>query len=288
MYVQNGLGDRVFAIPTTPVEIDQKGCLYAPRIAGAQVGQTVRYVNGDALLHNVHGTPKDSSAWNVSLPRRGAEREIRVDHAEVMVSVRCDLHPWMQGWLGVLDHPYFAVTDADGRFTLRDVPPGDYTLAVWHERLGAKTTRVTVAPKGAAETRFTLTAALSIRAHACYVATRNRRGLPMEALERFPLDPHRGRHHLIAIVLLQLRERAVRGTLDRQQKVVPQLRPRALYWFAGAPRGLIRALLPCTSIMASSCSTWAAATCSPSSWSRWVWRSPSTIRSRSRVRKEQQ
>jgi plastocyanin len=159
VYVQDGLGDRVFAIPTTPVEIDQKGCLYAPRVAGAQVDQTVRYVNGDALLHNVHGTPKDSSAWNVSLPRRGAQREIRVDHPEVMVSVRCDLHPWMQGWLGVLDHPYFAVTNADGLFTLRDVPPGDYTLAVWHERLGTKTTRVTVAPKGTAETRFTYTAA---------------------------------------------------------------------------------------------------------------------------------
>jgi hypothetical protein len=76
-----------------------------------------------------------------------------------MVSVRCDLHPWMQGWLGVLDHPYFAVTDAEGRFTLRDVPPGDYTLAVWHERLGTGTSRVTVAPKGTAETHFTLTAA---------------------------------------------------------------------------------------------------------------------------------
>jgi plastocyanin len=155
VYVQDGLGDRVFAVPDTPVEIDQKGCLYAPRVAGAQVDQAVRYVNSDALLHNVHGTPKDSSAWNVSLPRQGAERQIRVDHPEVMVSVRCDLHPWMQGWLGVVDHPYFAVTDADGRFALRDVPPGDYTLAVWHEKLGTKTTRVTVAPKGATEARVT-------------------------------------------------------------------------------------------------------------------------------------
>jgi plastocyanin len=156
VYVEKGLENRVFAIPTEAVEIDQSGCLYRPRVAGAQAGQTIRFVNGDALLHNVHGTPKASAGWNVSLARQGAAREIRVNRPEVMVSVRCDLHPWMQGWLGIVDHPYFAVTGADGTFALRDVPPGEYTVTVWHERLGTQQTRVTLAPQGAATARFTL------------------------------------------------------------------------------------------------------------------------------------
>jgi plastocyanin len=155
VWLKDGLGDRVFAIPTEPVEIDQSGCLYQPRVAGARVGQTIRFVNGDPLLHNVHGTPKASPPWNVSLSRRGAMREIRLDRPEIMVAVRCDLHPWMQAWLGIVDHPYFAVTGPDGAFTLPDVPPGDYTLAVWHERLGTRETRITLPPKGTATATFT-------------------------------------------------------------------------------------------------------------------------------------
>lgn len=158
VWLETGLGDRVFAVPDTAVEIDQSGCLYRPRIAGAQVGQTVRFMNGDPLLHNVRGTPKASPQWNVSLSRRGASRDVVVERPEVMVSVRCDLHPWMQSWLGVVDHPYFAVTGADGAYTLRDVPPGDYTVGVWHERLGTRDTRVTLAPNGSATADFTLVA----------------------------------------------------------------------------------------------------------------------------------
>jgi len=158
VWLKDGLGDRVFAVPEAPVEVDQVGCLYEPRIAGAQVGQTVRFVNGDQLLHNVRGTPKASAQWNVSLSRRGASRDIVVERPEVMVSVRCDLHPWMQSWLGVVDHPYFALTAADGTFTLRDVPPGDYAVAVWHERLGVAETRVSLAAKGSATADFTLVA----------------------------------------------------------------------------------------------------------------------------------
>ena len=156
VWLKDGLGDRVFAIPEVPVIVDQVGCLYTPRVAGAQVGQAIRFVNGDPLLHNVHGTPSVSSVWNVSLARKGATRDVRVDQAEVPISVRCDLHPWMQGWLGVVDHPYFAVTGTDGTFALSEVPPGDYTVAVWHERLGTAETRATVAPRGAATARFTL------------------------------------------------------------------------------------------------------------------------------------
>lgn len=159
VYLKKGLGDRVFAVPAEPVVIDQTGCLYHPRVAGAQVGQLIRFVNDDPLLHNVHGTPTASPAWNISLSRKGAARDIRIDKAEVMVSVRCDLHPWMQGWIGVLDHPYYAVTGPDGAFALKNVPPGDYTIAVWHERFGTREAQVTLPPSGTATAVFTLAAA---------------------------------------------------------------------------------------------------------------------------------
>lgn len=158
VYIKDGLGDRVFATPTEKVVIDQKGCLYAPRVAGAMVDQPIEFLNSDSTLHNVHGMPKLSSPWNVALPRQGSERTIAVTKPEVMISVRCDLHPWMQGWLGVLDHPYFGVTPADGKVTLSNVPPGEYTIGVWHERFGTKEQKVTLAAKGSESTTVTLAA----------------------------------------------------------------------------------------------------------------------------------
>jgi len=158
VWIATGLEGRVFAIPTEPVTIDQQGCLYVPRVAGAQVGQPIRFHNGDRTIHNVHGKPRLTSDWNVALSRRGADRTIRVDKAEVPISVRCDLHPWMQGWLGVIDHPYFAVTGPDGTFTLASVPPGEYMVAVWHERLGRGQAAVTLEPSGRATVTLDLSA----------------------------------------------------------------------------------------------------------------------------------
>jgi len=137
------------------VVIDQKGCLYVPRVVGAQVYQPIEFLNSDPTLHNVHGQPKNSAAWNVALSRKGVQRTIRVPTEEVMISVRCDLHPWMQGWIGVLDHPYFGVTAADGTVQLANVPPGDYVVAAWHERFGTRETRVTLPPSGSASVNIT-------------------------------------------------------------------------------------------------------------------------------------
>ncbi len=156
VWIQDGLGDRVFATPTNKVVMDQQGCLYVPRVAGAQVGQPVEFLNGDAMLHNVHGTPKENSGWNVALSRKGAERTLTFDKPEIMISIRCDLHPWMQGWLGIVGHPYFGVSGADGTVTLQNVPAGDYTVGVWHERFGQQTAKVTVTPQQTASTTFTL------------------------------------------------------------------------------------------------------------------------------------
>jgi plastocyanin len=145
--IKDGLGDRVFAVPETPVVIDQHGCLFVPRVAAAQVDQPIKFLNSDALPHNVHGTPPKSSGWNFSLGLKGASRDVAIDEPQAIIPIKCDIHPWMQAYLGVYPHPYFMVTGADGRFTLRDVPPGTYVVEAWHERFGTRTTTVTVAPK---------------------------------------------------------------------------------------------------------------------------------------------
>jgi len=156
VWIEAGLGDRIFAVPDTPVEIDQHGCVFEPRVVGVQVGQPILYKNTDRTLHNVHGKPDAASGWNFALPRPGSERTISIDHAEVAVSVRCDLHPWMQGWIGAFDHPYFAVTGPDGAFSLRNVPPGTYVLSAWHERLGTTKQTVTIAPRATETVTLTL------------------------------------------------------------------------------------------------------------------------------------
>jgi len=147
VYIKDGLGDRVFPVPDDAVIIDQVGCLYRPHVTAAQACQPIEFRNSDAVLHNVHGTPEHSSAWNFSMARAGTQRAVRVAKPEVMIEVRCDVHPWMRAYLGVLDHPYFAVTGPEGRFRLPDVPPGDYVVASWHERFGVREARVTVGPR---------------------------------------------------------------------------------------------------------------------------------------------
>jgi plastocyanin len=146
VWIREGLGDRVFLLPTTPVEIDQKGCLFAPRVAAAETCQEIVFLNSDPVLHNVHGFPKSSGAWNFSLSQAGSRRSVRVAAPET-IRVGCDVHAWMQAWVHVVNHPYFAVTGADGAFTLKDVPPGEYVVTSWHERFGTRDQKVKVGPK---------------------------------------------------------------------------------------------------------------------------------------------
>jgi len=154
VYVKEGLGDRVFAAPDTPLVVDQQGCVFEPHVAAAQVGQPVRFMNTDPLAHNVHGVPKKASAWNFNLGVKGASRTITIDQAENVIPLKCDIHPWMTAYLGVFDHPYFAVTGPDGRFELRNLPPGQYVVEAWHERFGTRTANVTVGPKETQEISF--------------------------------------------------------------------------------------------------------------------------------------
>jgi plastocyanin len=154
VYIKDGLGERVFAAPAEPVVIDQVGCVYRPHVVGVQTCQPITFKNSDSFLHNVHGTPTVSSQWNFSMGVQGSTRTVRIPKPEVPVEVRCDVHPWMRAYVAVSAHPYFAVTGADGRFVLRDVPAGDYLVASWHERFGTRETRVTLGAKDTKDLAF--------------------------------------------------------------------------------------------------------------------------------------
>ena len=151
VYVKDGLGDRKFPPPTTPVTIDQKGCRYLPHVFGIQVGQPLSILNSDPIVHNVNAAAKANKEFNLIQPK-GVPRGTRTfDKPEIMVPIRCDVHPWMSSWVGVVSHPFFAVTGADGSFSLKGLPAGTYTVEAWHEELGTQTQKVVVdAKKGAA------------------------------------------------------------------------------------------------------------------------------------------
>jgi plastocyanin len=154
VWLATGLEDRVFAIPEEPVTMDQKGCTYTPRVVGVMVGQPVNFVNSDPEAHNVHGKPTVAKGWNFMMSRQGLTRTVTMSEAEVGISVACDVHPWMQGYISAFEHPYFAITPADGAVSLPRVPPGTYTVAVWHETLGTKEQTITLEPRGTAAVRF--------------------------------------------------------------------------------------------------------------------------------------
>lgn len=155
VYIKDGLGERVFAVPEEPVENDQKGCVFLPRIMAIRVDQPVRYLNSDPMAHNVHGLPRNSSHWNFSLGLKGTSRNVTVDAEEVGIEVKCDIHGWMRSYLGVFDHPYFALSDQDGAFRLHNVPPGEYTITAWHERFGTRSQKVALSEKGEAKVVLT-------------------------------------------------------------------------------------------------------------------------------------
>ena len=139
---------------TEPVVLTQKGCTYHPHVFGLQTGQEFTVRNSDPSLHNIHATPSINDDFNQSQPFEGMEMTKSFDKVEVMVPFKCDVHPWMSAYVGVLDHPYFAVTDADGSFTIDGIPAGTYTVEAWHEKFGTRTAEVTVEANGAAGTVF--------------------------------------------------------------------------------------------------------------------------------------
>jgi plastocyanin len=133
------------AAPAGPAVIDQSGCLYRPRVVVAQAGQTVEIRNSDQTLHNVHTYKGTATLFNMAHIQGTGPLKKKFPTVGDVVKFKCDVHPWMTGWVLVTDSPYFAVTEADGGFTISDVPPGKYTVEIWHEKLGSQTKEVTVA-----------------------------------------------------------------------------------------------------------------------------------------------
>jgi plastocyanin len=158
VYVKDGLGNLRFPVPAQPIVLDQKGCHYVPHVLGVQVGQNVEILNSDNTLHNVHAVPKANQEFNMGQPLPGIKHTHQFSTREVMVPFKCDVHPWMQAWVGVLDHPYFAVTGSDGSFSLKGLPPGTYTIEAWHESLGTQTQSVTIGEKESKDIQFSFKA----------------------------------------------------------------------------------------------------------------------------------
>jgi plastocyanin len=155
VYVKDGLGNYTFDTPTTPATIDQKECRYHPHVFGMRVGQPLEIVNSDPTLHNIHAMPKANQEFNNGQPIQGMKMSHTFTAQEIMVPFKCDVHGWMNAYVGVVNHPYFAVTDKDGKFDLKDLPPGTYTLEAWHEKLGAQTASVTIGAKESKDVTFT-------------------------------------------------------------------------------------------------------------------------------------
>jgi plastocyanin len=149
VFVAEGLGDQKFDPPSQPTVVEQKGCMYLPHVMAVRANQPLELVNNDPTSHNVHPVPTNNREWNKAEPP-GTKMEDTFAREEVAIPVKCNVHPWMRGYIAVLKNPYFAVTGKDGSFDISNLPAGTYTIKAWHEKLGTSTQTVTI---GANETK---------------------------------------------------------------------------------------------------------------------------------------
>jgi plastocyanin len=149
---------KSYPAPTTPVTMDQVGCQYVPHVIGLMVGQPLKVLNSDGVLHNVHALPKINKGFNRAMPANVKEATATFDKPEAVFQIKCDVHPWMSAYVGAFTHPFFSVTKADGKFSIAGLDPGTYEITAWHERLGTQTATVTVAANETKAQNFKFTA----------------------------------------------------------------------------------------------------------------------------------
>jgi plastocyanin len=189
VYIKDGtidgakkVSEYTWPAPSTAATLDQNGCHYKPHVMGVVAKQDITITNSDPTTHNIHFTPKNNPDWNQSQVNGAAPMTHKLSVAEVLVPVKCNQHPWMKAYVGVLKHPFFSVSAEDGSFTIKGVPPGKYTVVAWHEGPGAgteKTMEVTVPAKGAATADFTFGASAELRGQPS--------SLPMVTAVEFPM-----------------------------------------------------------------------------------------------------
>ena len=152
--VVSGLGDRVFAPPAEPAGMDQAGCVFVPHLLAVQSNQVIEFKSSDEILHNVRAEAESNRTFNVSMPGRGRAVR-RFFSTPEKVTIRCDLHLWMQATIAVSEHPFFDVTGEDGRFDLAGLPAGTYDVEAWHERYGTARETITLGEGEQDELEFT-------------------------------------------------------------------------------------------------------------------------------------
>jgi plastocyanin len=153
VFVSEGLGDRTFDAPAKAATVEQKGCMYLPHVMAVRANQKFEVVNEDSTSHNIHPTPANNREWNKAEPP-GTKMEEAFAREEVAIPVKCNVHPWMRGYIAVFKHPFFAVTGKDGQFDLSNLPSGTYTIKAWHEKLGTATQTVTIGANEMKEIQF--------------------------------------------------------------------------------------------------------------------------------------
>src|SRR5215468_2784733 len=144
VFISDGLQNRTFDVPAEEVTLEQKGCMYEPHVVAVRANQKLKMINSDNTTHNIHPLPANNREWNKAEPA-GTTMEESFPREEIAIPVKCNVHPWMKSYIAVFKHPYFAVTGKDGTFQLPNLPPGEYTVEAWHEKLGTMTQKITVA-----------------------------------------------------------------------------------------------------------------------------------------------